>query len=104
MALNAAMLRSEQQIVGLAISNLGGRGRKWALTCSTSVEEAFPTWDVLKQQLCRVFAPPNHAYRVHSRFLAARQGKKESSDFVQGLRTLIAAMQLDPLPEAVLVS
>ena len=41
---------------------------------------------------------------MRSRFLAARQGKKELSDFVQELRTLIAAMQLEPLPEAVLVT
>ena len=38
------------------------------------------------------------------RFLSARQGRKELSDYVQELRTLIAAMQLDPLPEMVLVT
>ena len=41
---------------------------------------------------------------MRSRFLAARQGKKDLSDFVQELRTLIPATQLDPLPEAVLVT
>ena len=64
----------------------------------------FPTWDALKKQLLRVFAPPNQAYRVRSRFLSARQGKKELSDYVQELRTLIAAMQLDSLRESVLVT
>ena len=83
----------------MAISKLGGTAREWALTCSTSVEEAYPTWNLLKQQISRVFAPPNHVYRVHSRFLSTRQGKKELSDYVQGLRTIIAAMQVDPLPE-----
>ena len=104
MALNATMLRSEQQRVGLAISKLGGRAREWALTCSSTVEEAFTTCDVLKPQLSRVFALPNQEYRLRSRFLAARQGKTELSDFVQELRTLIPATQLDPLPEAVLVT
>ena len=51
-----------------------------------------------------MFAPPNQAYWVRSRFLSACQGKKELSDYVQELRTLIAAMQLDPLPEMVLVT
>ena len=50
-----------------------------------------------------VFAPPNQAYRVRSCFMASRQGKKELSDYVQELRTLLVAMRLDHLPKAVIL-
>ncbi|KAG3111001.1 hypothetical protein PI124_g8055 [Phytophthora idaei] len=48
-----------------------------------------------------MFAPPKQAYRIRSRFLATRQGKKKLLGYVQELRTLIAGTAADPLPEAV---
>ena len=42
-AMNSAILRSEQQRVGMDISKLGGRAKEWALTCTRSVDKVFPT-------------------------------------------------------------
>ncbi|KAG2920212.1 hypothetical protein PC114_g6173 [Phytophthora cactorum] len=99
MTMGSALLQTEQQRAALAIPKLRGRAREWALTCG--VDAAFPSWALLKQQLSRVFAPPNEAYRIRSRFLATRQGKKELLDYVQELRTLIAGTAVGPLPEVV---
>ncbi|KAG2804418.1 hypothetical protein PC111_g18264 [Phytophthora cactorum] len=104
MAMGSALIQNEQQRVALAISKLGGRAREWALTCGTSVDAAFPTWAQLKQQLSRMFASPNQAYRIRSHLLAARQGKNELLDYVQELRTLIAGTAADLLPEAVMLA
>ena len=62
-----------------------------------------PHQGLLKQQISRVVAPPNQAYRTFS-FLICPSGKENLSDYDQELRTLIAAMQLDPLPEIVLAT
>ena len=85
-------------------SELGWLSQNWVVEPENGlsrVARRFPTRDLLKQQISWVFAPPNQAFWMRSRFLCARQGKKELSAYVQELRTLIATMQLTPLPEMV---
>ena len=97
MAMGDAMLRSASQQDILANFKLSVRASDWSLTCNASVDTAYFTWDSLKGQMLCVFALPNQAYRVRLRFLAFHQERKEVSSNVQKLRTLLAAMQLDPL-------
>ncbi|KAG2840375.1 hypothetical protein PC112_g3759 [Phytophthora cactorum] len=94
-------LVSVKTIEGKDRENLLLWTREVEMAMGTPVDAAFPTWAQSKQQLSRVFAPPHQAYRIRSRFLATRQGKKELLDYVQELRTLIAGTAVDPLPEAV---
>ncbi|CAH0475243.1 unnamed protein product [Peronospora belbahrii] len=88
--------------VGFATGKLGGLAKQWAFTCGASLQDA--TWADLKVQMTRSSAPPNQAPRNSSRLLACRQGKSELAAYVQELRTLIAAMVIDPMPEAVTVT
>ena len=46
-AMHSSTLLPDQKRFGLDISILGGQVRELALTCSTSVDEAFPTWSML---------------------------------------------------------
>ncbi|OWY95013.1 Gag Polyprotein, partial [Phytophthora megakarya] len=100
MAMSSVLLQTEQQRVVLrSLSSVGERMS--GLSRASSVDGTFPTWDELKEKLSVVFLPPNHVFRVRSRILVCRQDKKNLLNFVQGLRTLIAGMFADPLPEAV---
>uniref|UniRef100_M4BEL5 Retrotransposon gag domain-containing protein n=1 Tax=Hyaloperonospora arabidopsidis (strain Emoy2) TaxID=559515 RepID=M4BEL5_HYAAE len=74
--MRSGLIKLDHQQVSLAISKLDGRAREWALTCITSVDLVFSTWESLKSQLVQVFSPPNQAYRVRSRFLSTRQEPK----------------------------
>ena len=74
-AMRSGLIKLDHQQVSLAISKLDGRAREWVLTCSTSVDLAFRTWESFEAQLVQVFSPPNQAYRVRSHFLSTRQGK-----------------------------
>ncbi|OWZ04614.1 reverse transcriptase [Phytophthora megakarya] len=100
MAMSSVLLQPEQQRVVLRSLSSAGE-RMSGLSRASSVDGTFPTWDELKEKLSVVFLPPNHVYRVRSRFLVCRQDKKNLLNFVQGLRTLIAGMFADSLPEAV---
>ena len=51
MAMDAAILVSDKQRVGLAISKLGGRAREWAVTSDVSVSATFATWEMLKKTI-----------------------------------------------------
>ena len=104
MAINSALFLTEPQKVAMAISKLGGRAREWALSCNSDIDDAFPSWDSLKQQLTSMFAPPDQTFRVRSRLIATRQGKRTLGDYVQELRTLVAAMLQDPVQEAMVVT
>ena len=43
MSIDSALCLNEQQKVAMALSKLGGRALDWALSCNTSINDAFPS-------------------------------------------------------------
>ena len=82
MAIASALFLTEPQKVATAISELGCRAREWVLSCNSSIEDAFPSWDSLKQQLTSMFAPPDQTFCIRSRLIATRQGKRTDEDYI----------------------
>ena len=104
MSIDSALCLNEQQKVAMALSKLGGRALDWALSCNTSINDAFPSWESLQQQMTRMFAPPDQAFRLRARLVASRQGKRTLEDYAQELRALVASMHQDPVQEAMVVT
>ena len=97
MAITAALFLTEPQKVDMAVSKLGGRTREWALSCNSD-RGRFSSGDSLNQQYTSMFAPSDQTFRVRSRLIATRQGKRALEDYVHKLSTPVAAM--DPKPRA----
>lgn len=103
-ALQAGLIRSEQQKVAFAISCLKGPAREWALTWETNHPGHFHSWRALQEAMAVMFLPPNAAFKHRATFLACRQGKRSLYEFVQELRKLRASLSTDPIPENVMVT
>ncbi|KAI9985919.1 hypothetical protein PInf_024710 [Phytophthora infestans] len=87
--------------VAFAVSNLCGRAKHWAYTRETTSPGCFESWAQLCEQLRAALLPANNEFRQRSRFLACKQGKRELQAYVQEMRTLVASLEGNPLPEDV---
>ncbi|POM59258.1 Gag protein [Phytophthora palmivora] len=96
LAMDAALISTEQLRVAFALSNLGGRAKPWAYTPEETSPDCFTTWDQLCEQLRSTFLPANYEYRQRSRFLACKQGKRELHEYIQEMRILVAALEGNP--------
>lgn len=100
-AMKAGLISDEPVRVAFALSNLGGRAKHWAYTRETTSPGCFASWAQLCEQLRAAFLPANNEFRQRSRFLACKQGKRELQEYAQEMRTLVASLAGNPLPEDV---
>ncbi|KAI9984498.1 hypothetical protein PInf_005856 [Phytophthora infestans] len=98
-AMKAGLISDEPVRVAFALSNLGGRAKHWAYTRETTSPGCFASWAQLCEQLRAAFLPASNEFRQRSRFLACKQGKRELQEYAQEMRTLVASLARNPLPE-----
>ncbi|KAI9998541.1 hypothetical protein PInf_002932 [Phytophthora infestans] len=99
--MKAGLISDEPVRVAFALSNLGGRAKHWAYTRETTSPKCFASWAQLCEQLRAAFLPANNEFHQRSRFLACKQGKRELQEYAQEIRTLVASLAGNPLPDAV---
>lgn len=99
----AQLIDNNEQMVSFAISHLRGRASEWAYSALLGDADAFETWDEFRTKIKTQFQPPNNEVLLQGRFFALRQGKLSLDRYVQEMRSLVAAITTDPLPESVKV-
>ncbi|KAG2900011.1 hypothetical protein PC119_g21876 [Phytophthora cactorum] len=92
LAMDAALISTEQLRVDFALSNLSGRAKCWAYTREATTPGCFASWAQLCEQLRAAFLPANYEYRQRSRFLSCKQGKRELHEYIQEMRELTASL------------
>ncbi|KAI9988926.1 hypothetical protein PInf_022614 [Phytophthora infestans] len=98
-AMKAGLISDEPLRVAYALYNPGGRVKHWAYARETTSPGCFASWAQLCEQLRAAFLPANSEFHQRSRFLACKQGKREVQEYVQEMRTLVASLAGNPLPE-----
>ena len=104
LAISAQRIVSDETRVIFAISCLGGRAKEWALTQRLLDANTFQNWDDFVEKLRKVFLPPNNDFRTRAKFLACKQGARTLYVYIQELRTLVASLSDNTLPEATKVT
>ncbi|KAG3245726.1 hypothetical protein PI124_g9524 [Phytophthora idaei] len=97
LAMDAALISTEQLRVAFALSNLSGRAKSWAYTREATTPGCFASWAQLCEQLRAALLPVNYEYRQRSRFLSCKQGKRELHEHIQEMRELTASLVGNPL-------
>ncbi|RAW19896.1 hypothetical protein PC110_g23662 [Phytophthora cactorum] len=92
LAMDAALISTEQLRVAFALSNLSGRAKSWAYTREATTPGCFASWSQLCKQFRTAFLPANYEYRHRSRFLSCKQGKRELHEYIQEMRDFTVSL------------
>ncbi|KAG3109494.1 hypothetical protein PI124_g4664 [Phytophthora idaei] len=104
LAMDAALISTEQLRVAFALSNLRGRAESCEYTREATTPGCFASWAQLCEQLRAAFLPANYEHRQRSHFLSCKQGKRELHEYSQEMRELTASLVGNPLHEHIKVT
>ncbi|KAG3133100.1 hypothetical protein PI126_g19316 [Phytophthora idaei] len=82
LAMDAALISTEQLRVAFTLSNLSGHAKSWTYTREATTPGCFASWSQLCEQLRPAFLPANHECRQRSCFLSRKQGKRELHEYI----------------------
>ncbi|KAI9980326.1 hypothetical protein PInf_026406 [Phytophthora infestans] len=94
-AMKAGLISDESIQVAFSLSNLGGRAKPRGYTRETTSPGCFASW----AQLCEQLRP--RSYRRITGSASAHAFSRVIKEYVQEMRTLVASLVGNPLPEVV---
>ncbi|CAI5702775.1 unnamed protein product [Peronospora effusa] len=100
----ALLIEGDTRMVSYAMSNLLGKASEWAYSALMANADAFPSWAIFETKIRAMYQPPNNEVLFMARFFGARQAKRSLQEFVQEMRSLLASINGEPIPELIKVA
>ena len=103
-AIFARQIADDAMQVVYAMSRLKGRASTWAFSKRMTDPTCFPNWKALKGELMTTFQPPKSEFRLRTKFLQLRQGRRSVHEYAQEARMLVSSIMNQPIDQATQVS
>ncbi|KAG4037513.1 hypothetical protein PC123_g26923 [Phytophthora cactorum] len=104
LAMDAALISTEQLHVAFALSNLSGRAKSWAYTREATTPGCFASWAQLCEQLRAAFLPANYEYRQRSRSSRVNKESVSCTNTPKGCGSSLHPLWENPLHEQIKVT
>ncbi|KAG3209254.1 hypothetical protein PC129_g19730 [Phytophthora cactorum] len=104
LAMDAALISTEQLRVAFAVANLSGRAKRWAYTREATTPGCFASWAQLCEQLRAAFLPANYEYRQRSRSSRVNKESVSCTNTPKGCGSSLHPLWENPLHEQIKVT
>jgi hypothetical protein len=91
-AADAQLILADETRIVFAMSHMTGRASIWAYTCREADPSCFESWDDFVSQLKLMFLAKNHDFRLRTKYMECRQGKRSLEAYIDELELLSAGL------------